>query len=213
MCSLSKHGLSKCGEEGGYLAAVCDLIRWLRAAACWDYSHALENQVQSLSPTTPPQVVAKALQILIPSLAHVLNEPPSRLSAEQHRELRTLCQKAIRHVNYEKRRIQVALARRGRAISSVSTKLKQFAKFQELSTFAIESLKGFQRKIVENVCGNAGSCPLPDLAVTMGWNREEAGPKFNDAMKEINPKLKAAGLPWRLRRRSNCAEAHRIPEK
>jgi hypothetical protein len=90
---------------GGWLRAVSNLIRWLRAAGCFEYVHCLDREVQSLSPTSGPEAEEAALKLVHSCLAHVYNDPPSHLTPDQRKELRALHRRAARFVQYRLRQL------------------------------------------------------------------------------------------------------------
>lgn len=86
--------------------------------------------------------------------------------------------------------------------------------FDDLLTFARDSLKGIERRVVELVSEKEGECKLSDLAADsgIGWNApyDDA---WNSARKRINKKLKTAGLSWRLGRSDNAARLRHTGRK
>jgi hypothetical protein len=143
----------------------------------------------------PPDVEFAALHAVREALTHPIAYY-SYLTPDEGKELQGL-----------RARVRRAVRDRGRQLERVADP------FGELRTFAANTLKGNQRKVVETICDANGSCPLADLAIALGWNREEAVPRFNEYKKAIQPKLRSADLAWRLSRERNHARANRISEK
>jgi hypothetical protein len=206
-------------------ADVAKVIRFLRLYSCFEYlSGMFVRMLETWSPLSPTLDANEEGELLNDGLiwlAWIYNNPPSHLAVERQEELLGLLRNAEESVNKRRPRLAAHLNDIKRWTEEEAAQQKALrqnaaraALCRELRDFAANfPLKGDQRKVVELICDHNGSCPLADLAVAMGWNREEAGSKFNDIKKPVQAKLKKARMPWRLERRDNCARAHRIPGK
>jgi hypothetical protein len=113
--------------EGGWLDAVSNLSRWLRAAGCFEYVHRLEREVQSISPSSRPPAERVALRAIRDALARLYNDPPQHLTPEQYRELSALRRQATRFVQYRLRHLPSAQASTEQAARNVAARLAALA--------------------------------------------------------------------------------------
>jgi hypothetical protein len=113
--------------EGGWPAPFWDLIRWLRANGCSEYAYRLEQladyayRLEWESPSSPR--LAATLNDMRNALAPLINNPPSHLRPELHKELKRLRHAAARFVQYRLR--QLAGSREGyeRAVRGLAARL------------------------------------------------------------------------------------------
>lgn len=117
--------LSEYDDEGGWQSAVGNLVRWLRANSCTEYAHEVERHLQSLSPSSPPQVEARALDSILLSLALIRNEPPKHLSPVQRKEVKELWKKAQEFVQVGRERCRNWIEIRNRAVKGVESRLRE----------------------------------------------------------------------------------------
>jgi hypothetical protein len=171
------------------------LVRRFLENSCLEYYREWLTSISSPPRDPPPEIELAALH----SVHEALTSPPgyfSFMTAEEQDELRELRARVRRDVKDRQQQLEQ----------------EPPGAFGELRTFAVNSLKGNQRKVVETICDNDGSCRLADMALALGWHPSFSGKRFNEYKNEINPKLRDACLTWRLRRRDNCAQAYRTAE-
>jgi hypothetical protein len=88
---------------------------------------------------------------------------------------------------------------------------RQLDESSELKSWAKNSLKGKQRRVIEKLASNC-SVPLADLAVLLEWSDPYAN-SWNTIRRELKKKLRAAKLPWVIETRSGSACLRKIGQK
>ena len=84
----------------------------------------------------------------------------------------------------------------------------------ELTQWVADKLKGIQRRVMELTIQGGGKCRLPDLAIDekIQWGAPYDN-AFNGICREVNKKMKQAGLGWKLARRKNKSRLEKIGQK
>jgi hypothetical protein len=115
-------------SQGGWLAPVWNLTRWLRANSCFDYAYRLEQEAQSIPCDPLPSVEAEcqALDAIFRLLPRLYNQPPKNLTQEQYKELTRLRREATRFVQYRRRQLIANHEQRAEAVRDVGNLLKKF---------------------------------------------------------------------------------------
>jgi hypothetical protein len=106
--------------EGGYLDALAMLIRWLKAASCYEYADQLARELNSLSLSPRLAEEAETLAHVRQGLEHIVAHPPPLLTADQRTELRELQTRAYRLVKERRRQIVIATQAEARASQYVA---------------------------------------------------------------------------------------------
>jgi hypothetical protein len=86
--------------------------------------------------------------------------------------------------------------------------------FYALGNWAKEDLKGKQRRIIELLIEENGEMLLADLAIDsqVSWH-DPYSDQWNSIRRQLNLKLTAKRLPWRLNTKSKHATLTKIGQK
>lgn len=127
---------SEYATEGGWLCVVENLIRWLRAASCYQEAYLLDKDAHTAPPHSPPHIESVALNAIFKSLARLKNNLPTFLTSDQCKELCVLRDRAFQFIKFRREYLITQAVAYERAVTFVGNKLVEFESMEPLMPIA-----------------------------------------------------------------------------